>query len=89
MSRLFVSDTPPHQRLRCRHGGFVRSSFDRNNRKDSYMRKSLITTVSTAALLLGGATFAAAQDRTAPETQDPAVNKPAAGAIKRDDSMQK
>jgi sporulation protein YlmC with PRC-barrel domain len=48
------------------------------------MRKYLITTVSTAALLFGAATMATAQDRSAPGAQDPAATSPGAGAIQKE-----
>ena len=53
------------------------------------MRKYLITTVSTAALLFGAATMATAQDRSAPGAQDPAATSPGAGAIQKEGTMQR
>jgi sporulation protein YlmC with PRC-barrel domain len=51
------------------------------------MRKFMITTVSTLALAIAGAGFAAAQDRSAPP-QSITPGSPAAGAIKKSDTMQ-
>jgi hypothetical protein len=58
------------------------------------MQKLLITTASTIALMIGAATMATAQDRTAPAPQDPAATpssptSPGAGAIKRDGAMER
>ena len=51
------------------------------------MRKYLITSVSTVALLFGAASLASAQTSTSPSAQDPA--SPGAGAIQKEGTMQK
>ena len=51
------------------------------------MRKYLITSVSTMALLFGAASLASAQTSTSPSAQDPA--SPGAGAIQKEGTMQK
>lgn len=51
------------------------------------MRKYLITSVSTMALLFGAASLASAQTSTSPSAQDPA--SPGAGAIQKEGTMQR
>ncbi|MPY74776.1 MAG: hypothetical protein GEU87_10980 [Alphaproteobacteria bacterium] len=51
------------------------------------MRKYLITSVSTMALLFGAASLASAQTTTSPSAKDPA--SPGAGAIQKEGTMQK
>lgn len=57
--------------------------YDNNDEEDS-MQKYLITVASAVGLLLGTATMAAAQDKSAPSTRSPAIDSPGAGAIQRD-----
>ena len=48
------------------------------------MKRHLITTVSTIALLFGAATMATAQDKSAPAAQDTTVTTPSAGEIPKE-----
>lgn len=50
------------------------------------MRKFLVLTASTLALLVGGAGIAAAQDKAAP-ARPLTPTSPGAGAIKKDESL--
>ena len=52
------------------------------------MKRYLLTTVSTVALLFGVATMAVAQDKSAPAAQDPSVSAPDAGAIPKEGTTQ-
>jgi len=52
------------------------------------MKRYLLTTASTVALLFGAATMAVAQDNSAPAAQDPSVSTPGAGAIPQEGTTQ-